>query len=198
MKNKMIMTVAAAVFLNVSGVYADTMFGLGGTVFFGGDGEFGLNAIMPQVGWTSAKHNVVTRRATAADEVFRGLPRGMPIEEFTGMEFDGFDWSVLFDLTVGFSLPEEANVSTGLTAEFYFLTGRLGTLGAGLGGGWGFLNFIDALTTTDSRPNPYGAPYVRATVPYIFLGLFKTGAYFDYYLTDDPYTQFNMAFMLLF
>jgi hypothetical protein len=94
--------------------------------------------------------------------------------------------------------PFTLNVSAGLTAEFYFLPELwLFKMGAGIGGGWGLIGLDQAFSTEIDRPNPYGAPYIRATIP-ILLGSIKTGAYFDYYFMDKPYTQFNivLAWML--
>jgi hypothetical protein len=186
-----------AVFLNVSEAYADKMLGLGAAMFWDGDGGFGFSAIMPQVGWTSAKRETDTRRATAVDESISGIPRGAIIEEFTGMIFDGFEFSMLFDLMMGFTLSGKVNATAGLTAEFSFLPLWLGTLGVGIGGGWGFVDWI-AYKAAEGRSNPYGVPYARVTVPYILGGRFKTGVSFDYFFTDTPYTQFNVVAMLLF
>jgi hypothetical protein len=200
MKKGRVLLVAGmlAVFLNVSGAYADTMFGLGATLFVDGDGVFGINAIVPQVGWTSAKRKYVTRRATRADDLYQGIPEGTLFKDFQGMEFDHFDVSILFDMTTGFGLYADVlNFSSGLTTEFYFLPLWKGTLGAGIGGGWGFVNWIEAAVTHKEVPNPYGAPYVRVTVPYVLFGLIKTGVYFDYFFTDDPYTQFNVVALFL-
>jgi hypothetical protein len=204
MKKRSVLVVLAmlimAAFLSVSGAYADTMFGAGATLFWDGDGAFGINAIVPQVGWTSAKRDTVTKIADAFDEAYRGIPRGRTFADFRGMEFDDFDVSVLFDLTIGFGLaPLGLNLTSGLTLEFYFLPLWIGTLGAGLGGGWGFIG--EKTFIRDGRYGEitsFGAPYIRVTVPYILFGLLKTGVYFDYHLADDPYTQFNVVVMALF
>jgi hypothetical protein len=199
MKKKMMMAVVAAVFLNASGAFADTMFSVGGTVFFDGEGALGFNGILPQVGYMSAKRDIRTRIATEWDEARGVMLKGYPITEFFGWDFNGFGYSILFDLTIGMGLsPLTLNLSSGLTAEFYFLPELwIFKIGAGIGGGWGFIGWNKALSTENDMPNPYGAPYIRATIP-VLLGPFKTGVYFDYYFTDEPYTQFNIVFAMMF
>jgi hypothetical protein len=190
MKKKMIMAVMAAVFLNVSGAYAETMFSFGGAMFFHGDGGVGWNGFVPQVGYMSVKKKIERKITGWITTPNLQIPRYSvrPI----GWDFDGFEYSILFDITFGLGFaPDMLNLSSGLTAEFYFLTLPLIGLGAGIGGGWGLIGF-DWLLREEDMQYPYGAPCARVTIP-IVVGTFKTGVYFDYYFMDKPYTQFNIV-----
>jgi hypothetical protein len=196
MKKKMMMTVVAAVFLNVSGAYAETVWTvLSGAVFSHGDGGVGVNSFLPQVGYMSAEKDSEKR----LDHIGHVGGREVPyyVTRPLGWKFNDFDYSILFDLTVGFGFgPDVLTASSGVTAEFYFLP-ALGhcRIGAGIGAGWGLIGWNLLLQGEDIQ-NPYGAPYARITIP-VMLGLFKTGVYFDYHFTDEPYTQLNFVYGLM-
>jgi hypothetical protein len=203
MKKRSVLVVSAmlimAAFLSVSGAYADTMFAAGGTVFFQGSGA-GTNLVLPQVGYMSAKRHTISRIATRQDENLYGVLEGRHFTKYIGWDYDDFDYSILFDLTMGFGIyPDVLNISAGLTVDFYFLPELLWIykIGAGIGGGWGLIGLNQTLFSTGDDWPKYGAPYIRASIP-ILLGTFKTGVYYDYYLMDDPYTQFNIVLALMF
>jgi hypothetical protein len=192
MIKKTMTAVIAAVFLNVSGAYAERMSVVGVPLFFSGDGGTGVNFFLPQVGYMSAEKDYVTKV-----RVIMGVLDYY--EEFAGWKFNRFDYSVLFDLTLGIAPTDETelNASAGLTAEFYFLPAisQHSKIGVGVGGGWGYQMLLSEERKA-GWPTPYGAPYARVTIP-VLLGVFKTGVYFDYYFMDGPYTQFNIILALM-
>jgi hypothetical protein len=168
---------------------AEMTVNLGGTVFWDEDGA-GANFILPQVGYMSAEKEYIRADRDIAD--FRGVPVGTPV--FSGWKFRSFDYSIFIDLGAGCGFENtKFNFSGGMTAEFYFVpvfsTCRIG---AGIGGGWGFIDVLK-----DNRQNPYGAPYVRATIPFL-VSVFKLGVRYDFYFTDKPYTQFNIFLTHMF